>query len=150
VKGQLSRRRLVQGLMSFIALSVVPMQLFARATKAFYARGNEAVFKELFGNLPIVESSDIKMKIPGIAENGAVVPVSVSTNIAGVESMYIIIDNNPNPLSSSFHLGPNSPADIAVRIKMGKSSVVRALVKTADKVYMASQEVKVTIGGCGG
>lgn len=148
--GQLSRRRLMQGVMSFLALSVLPMQLFARAKVAFEATEKDTVYKALFGDLPIEESSDIKMKIPAIAENGAVVPVSISTNIEGVKSIFVVIDNNPNPLSASFHMGPSSPADISVRIKMGKSSLVRAMVKTADKVYWTSQEVKVTIGGCGG
>jgi sulfur-oxidizing protein SoxY len=53
-------------------------------------------------------------------------------------------------LSASFQLGPKSSADISVRVKMGRSSMVRALVKTPDKVYMTGKEVKVTIGGCGG
>lgn len=150
MNGQLSRRRLVQGFMSILALSALPLQLLARAKVAFEATEKDTVYKELFGDLPIVESADIKMKIPDIAENGAVVPVSISTDIEGVKSIFVIIDNNPNPLSASFHMSPSSPADVSVRIKMGKSSVVRAMVKTSDKVYMTSQEVKVTIGGCGG
>jgi len=150
MKGQLTRRRLIQGFMSVVALSAVPLQLLARAKGAFEATQKDAVYKAVFGNLPIVESTDVKMKIPVIAENGAVVPVSVSTSIEGVEGIFVIIDNNPNPLSASFHMGPSSAADISVRVKMGKSSIVRGMVKTADKVYMTSQEVKVTIGGCGG
>ncbi|MBL4682072.1 MAG: thiosulfate oxidation carrier protein SoxY [Pseudomonadales bacterium] len=150
MSGQLSRRRLMQGVMSFLALSAIPMQLFARAKVAFEATEKDIVYKELFGDLPIVESADIKMKIPDIAENGAVVPITISTDIEGVKSIFVIIDSNPNPLSASFHMSPSSPADISVRIKMGKSSLVRAMVKTSDKVYMTSKEVKVTIGGCGG
>ncbi|MFT5209761.1 MAG: sulfur-oxidizing protein SoxY [Flavobacterium sp.] len=148
--GQLSRRRLIQGLVSMVLLSAVPLQLLARAKLAFEASEKAVVFKDLFGDLPIVESDEVKMKIPDIAENGAVVPVSVSTSIEGVEAIFVVIDDNPNPLSASFHMGPSSPADISVRVKMGKSSIVRGMVKTADKVYMTSQQVKVTIGGCGG
>ncbi len=150
MRAQLSRRRVMQGLLSFVALATLPMQIFARAKVAFEATEKESVYKELFDGLPIEESADIKLKIPDIAENGAVVPVSISTTIPGVQSIFVVIDNNPNPLSASFHMGPHSPADISVRIKMGKSSMVRAMVKTADKVYTKSQEVKVTIGGCGG
>ncbi len=150
MKAQTSRRRFLTGVMTLIALSVLPFKLLARATKAFEAEEIDEVYKELFGDLPIVESTDIKLKIPDIAENGAVVPVSISTNIAGVTAIYVIIDQNPNPLSASFELGPMSPADISVRVKMGRSSMVRAMVKTADKVYMTGQAVKVTIGGCGG
>jgi sulfur-oxidizing protein SoxY len=147
---QPSRRRFIQGVMSIIALSAIPLQLLARSTKAFQATALETVYKELFGDLPVEESADIMLEIPDIAENGAVVPVSVTTRIAGAEAIYVVIDMNPNPLSATFKLTPASPADISIRVKMGKSSMVRALVKTADKVYMTAKEVKVTIGGCGG
>ncbi len=150
MKAQVSRRRFVQGAMALIALGALPLKLLARSKKAFEAVDKDVVYKELFGDMPIVESADIKLKIPDIAENGAVVPVSISTSIDDVKSIYVIIDENPNPLSASFDLGPKSPADISVRVKMGKSSMVRAMVKTSDKVYMTGQEVKVTIGGCGG
>jgi sulfur-oxidizing protein SoxY len=136
--------------MTLAALCILPFQLLARATKAFEAEELDEVYKELFGDLPIVESADIKLKIPDIAENGAVVPVTITTKIPGVEVIYVVIDQNPNPLSASFQIGPKSNADISVRVKMGRSSMVRALVKTADKVYMTGKEVKVTIGGCGG
>ena len=150
MKVQTSRRRFIAGIVTLVALAALPFKLLARAIKAFEAEDTDVVYRELFGDMPIVDSSDIKLKIPDIAENGAVVPVSISTSIAGVEAIYVVIDENPNPLSSSFELSPTSPADISVRVKMGKSSMVRALVKTSDKVYMRGQEVKVTIGGCGG
>ncbi len=150
MKVEASRRRFIQGLASLLVLGSLPFQLLARASKAFEAEKTSDVYKELFGDLPIVESSRIRLKIPDIAENGAVVPVSVSTDIPGAMAIHIIIDENPNPLSASFQLTDASAADISVRVKMGKSSMVRALVRTADKVYMKGQEVKVTIGGCGG
>ena len=146
----LSRRGFVKGMMSIIALSAMPFKLLARSATAFKATPTKDVYKELFGDLPMVGSSDIELKIPDIAENGAVVPVTVSTNIPNAEAIYVIIDQNPNPLSASFHLTPLIPAEISIRVKMGKSSMVQALVKTADKVYTTGQEVKVTIGGCGG
>jgi len=135
---------------AMVALASFPLNLLARATEAFKAESIDGVMQHLFGDLPVEESDAIKLKIPDIAENGAVVPVSVSTTIAGVTAIHIIIDANPNPLSASFRLTAASPADISTRVKMGKSSVVRALVKTESKVYTTSQEVKVTIGGCGG
>ncbi|MFP6808791.1 MAG: thiosulfate oxidation carrier protein SoxY [Pseudomonadales bacterium] len=145
-----TRRKIMHSIMALVALSTLPFKILARANKAFDAENIDIVFKEIFGDLPIVKSTDIKFKIPDIAENGAVVPVSISTNIPGVEAIYVIVDENPNPLSASFHLGPMSPADISVRVKMGRSSMVRAMVKTRDKVYTTGKEVKVTIGGCGG
>ena len=145
-----SRRGFLRNMMTLVALTVLPFRLFARPSEAFDAEDIDVVYKSIFGDLPIVESSDIKFKIPDIAENGAVVPVSISTEIPGVQAIYVVIDENPNPLSASFQMGPRSPADISVRVKMGRSSMVRAMVKTADKVYTTGKEVKVTIGGCGG
>jgi len=147
---QLSRRRFLGAVGAVVALASLPLQVLARASEAFKSDNVDSVLKHLFGDLPIEESDAIKLKIPAIAENGAVVPVSVSTSIDGVEAIHVVIDENPNPLSASFRLTAASPADISTRVKMGKSSNVRALVKTADKVYVTSQEVKVTIGGCGG
>lgn len=150
MKVRISRRRLLQGIVTLIALGALPFKLLARSVRAFEAEELDEVYQALFGDLPVVPSSDIKLKIPDIAENGAVVPVTVSTDITGVDAIYIIIDQNPNPLSATFQIGSMSPADISLRVKMGKSSMVRALVRTADKVYMTGKEVKVTIGGCGG
>jgi len=150
MKVHISRRRFIGGIVTLVALAALPFKLLARAAKAFEAEDIDVVYHELFGDMPIIESQDIKLKIPEIAENGAVVPVSISTSISGVEAIYVVIDENPNPLSASFQLGPSTPADISVRVKMGRSSMVRALIKTSDKVYMKGQEVKVTIGGCGG
>jgi len=145
-----NRRRMLGGLLSLIALGVAPLKVLARVTKAFQATELDGVYAELFADMEIIESADIKMRIPDIAENGAVVPVSISTSLENVQSVHVIIDQNPNPLSASFELTDSSPADISTRVKMGKSSVVRAMVKTVDKVYMTQQQVKVTIGGCGG
>ena len=150
MKVKASRRRFIQGLASLLALGALPLRLLARATGAFNAEETADVYQALFGDMSIVETDDIRLKIPDIAENGAVVPVSVSTGIPGAEAIHIVIDENPNPLSASFLLSKRTPADISVRVKMGRSSMVRALVKTSDKVYMKGQEVKVTIGGCGG
>lgn len=145
-----SRRRFLRGLSAAIALAAVPVQLFARARGAFQATQLADANKALFGDLPIVASDAVNLKIPAIAENGAVVPVTVSTELEGVQAIYIMIDENPNPLSASFELGASSPADVSTRVKMGKSSTVRGMVKMQDQVLFAMQEVKVTIGGCGG
>jgi len=145
-----SKRRFVQGVISLIALASWPLKLFARPIEAFEANETGNVYQALFGDLPVIESSSVKMKIPDIAENGSVVPVTLSTDIDGVEALYIIVDKNPNPLSASFRMGPSSLSEISVRIKMAESSMVRGLARTKDKVFVSSKEVKVTIGGCGG
>ncbi|EIJ34662.1 thiosulfate oxidation carrier protein SoxY [Thiothrix nivea] len=95
------------------------------------------------------ESGDVKIKAPEIAENGAVVPVTV-TGPEGTTELSILVENNPNPLAATFILGEGAKPEASTRIKMGKTSNVIALAKVGDKTLSAKQEVKVTIGGCGG
>jgi sulfur-oxidizing protein SoxY len=144
------RRRLVQGLLAFTALTLAPLQLFARNKPAFSATATEPALSALFGDSEIIESDQVKLKVPDIAENGAVVPVTVSTRLEGAKSITIMVVENPNPLSASFRLLPGVDAEISTRIKMGQSSDVMAVVETDQGIYMARQNVKVTIGGCGG
>lgn len=147
---KLQRRALIRSLFTAAAVLAVPRWLFAaRPDKAFDEKKADAVLGDLFDG-PITESDQVTLKIPDIAENGAVVPVTVSTDLPDVESISVIVDNNPTPLAAMFELSPDSVADVSVRIKMGESSVVRTVVKAGGKFYSASKEVKVTIGGCGG
>lgn len=97
-----------------------------------------------------VESHDILIKVPEIAENGAVVPVEATSNIPGTTSMAIFIDKNPNPLIADFSFLNGTEPFIATRVKMASTSLVRVSVKAGGKVYTTSREVKVTLGGCGG
>lgn len=147
---KMNRRKWLGGMLAVSGAALLPMRVFADAKAAFKATSADIALKEFFGALPMEESAAITFKVPDIAENGAVVPVSVATDIEGVESITIMVDENPNPLSASFNISPDAVADISTRVKMGKSSMVRALVKTSDKVYFTTKEVKVTIGGCGG
>jgi len=147
---RLQRRALIRSLLTAAAVLAVPRWLFAaRPDAAFDADNSETVTKDLFDG-PITESDKITLKVPDIAENGAVVPVTVKTELTDVESISVIVENNPTPLVAMFELSPQSIPDISVRMKMGESSVVRAVVKSGGKFYSASKEVKVTIGGCGG
>ena len=95
-------------------------------------------------------SGDIQIKAPDIAENGAVVPVTVKTSIAGVSGISIFAEKNNSPLTSNFNLKGSAQGFVATRIKMQKTSAVIAVVKAGGKAYSARKEVKVTIGGCGG
>ncbi len=96
------------------------------------------------------DSGDIKIKAPDIAENGAVVPVTVSAGMEGVETIAILASGNGVPLTSSYTLGPGADPFVSTRIKMAKTGDVVAVVKAGGQVYMGKKEVKVTIGGCGG
>lgn len=97
-----------------------------------------------------VESKDIVIKSPEIAENGAVVPVEVICNIPGTTSLAIFVEKNPTPMVGIFDFFAGGEAYVSTRVKMGQTSLVRVAVKSGGKTYMASKEVKVTIGGCGG
>jgi sulfur-oxidizing protein SoxY len=102
------------------------------------------------GAVSVVESDKIELKAPEIAENGAIVPVEITSRIPGTRTIYVIADKNPQPLVAIFDIGAGLEPFISTRIKMGESSKVRVLVKAGEEFYLATQEVKVTIGGCGG
>lgn len=125
------------------------MALAAWSEKAFKAEDQATAMNELLGGTP-EESAEVTLKAPDIAENGAVVPVTVRSTLANVESMSIFVENNPTPLVVEFMVPAGTEADVATRLRMGKTSKVTAVVKADGKLYSASKEVKVTIGGCGG
>lgn len=102
------------------------------------------------GAVQPADSSEIQVTGPDIAENGAVVPVGVDSKIAGTTMVAILIDKNPNALAASFSLPEGTEPNVQTRVKMGQTSNVYALVKAGDKFYMATKEIKVTLGGCGG
>lgn len=95
-------------------------------------------------------SKDITIKAPDIAENGAVVPVEVTSNIADTSGIAIFAEKNATPLIADFKLSNGAAGYISTRIKMGQTAQVRAVVTAGGKTYTAAKEVKVTIGGCGG
>lgn len=124
--------------------------LAAWPDKAFGQKKMEDALSALLGSAEMSESADISIKAPEIAENGAVVPVTVTVAMAGVESITIAAPNNPAPLVASFDLADGAHAYASTRIKMGKSGDVIAVVKAGGQLYTAKKGVKVTIGGCGG
>ena len=116
---------------------------------AFDAKNVGDAMKGLGVSAP-ADSKDILIKAPDIAENGAVVPVEVTSKIAGTTSIAILAEKNGIPLVGDFTLSGGAQGFISTRIKMGQTSLVRAVVKAGGKSYTAAKEVKVTIGGCGG
>lgn len=144
------RRLVLKGMIALGAIAAWPrLLLAARPDAVFELTDADKVIADLFGQAP-TDSDLVTMKIPDIAENGAVVPVTISTTLEDVESISIVVVNNPTPLAASFIMSPRMLPTVAVRIKMGESSEVRALVKAGGNLYSTTKEVKVTIGGCGG
>ncbi len=115
---------------------------------AFSAQNLDDALKNLLGSVAHEPSDRIDLKAPDIAENGAVVPVTVETTLEGATSISLVAAGNVMPLVASFELGKGALPFISTRIKMGKTASLIALVKVGDKVYSASKEVKVTVGGC--
>ena len=116
---------------------------------AFEAKSVSDALKGMGASAP-ADSKDILIKAPDIAENGAVVPVEVTSKIAGTQSIAIMAEKNANPLVANFNLSNGAEGYVSTRIKMGQTSLIRAVVKAGGKTYTAAKEVKVTIGGCGG
>ena len=116
---------------------------------AFKQKNSDDAIKALYGKS--AEASDkIKLDAPEIAENGAVVPVAVSSTLPDVTSISILVADNPNALIASYRIPAGTIPNVANRIKMAKTSNVIAVVEAGGKLYSASKEVKVTVGGCGG
>ena len=98
-----------------------------------------------------VESKDVVITGPDIAENGAVVPLGVSTSLAGIKQLLILVEKNPSPLVAMFNVSDAVEANFLTRAKMGQSSDVYAVAITNDgKALFSKKEIKVTLGGCGG
>ncbi|WP_439605752.1 thiosulfate oxidation carrier protein SoxY [Hydrogenophaga sp.] len=95
-------------------------------------------------------SDQVTVVAPDIAENGAVVPVGATSKLPNTTEIYLIVEKNPMPLSAGFVIPAGTAADVQTRLKMGQSSNVVAVVKADGKLFSASKETKVTLGGCGG
>jgi sulfur-oxidizing protein SoxY len=119
-------------------------------TAAFEAKTMADLVRMLGGSAP-AESRDVTITGPDIAENGAVVPVGVSTALPGVKKLLVLVEKNPSVLSAIFDVSDAVDANFSTRVKMGQSSNVYAVAMLGDgKVLYAQKEIKVTLGGCGG
>ena len=146
------RRLLLKGGAAIAVLAALPRALLAAAwpEKAFASTEADAAMSALFGTNEATPSDRITLKVPEIAENGAVVPVTVSTTLENVESISLVVENKPRPRAASFESPAGTLPDVSSRIKMGETSDVIAVVKTDAGIFSTSKQVKVTIGGCGG
>lgn len=149
-----SRRRFMgaTGLLALAAALPATMQTaWAAVRSGFSADKLEDSIKSVF-NTGAYEASDaVKMKSPEIAENGAVVPITVKYEGGQAKRIAVFVEQNPFPLAAMFDLPERGIGDVSVRLKMGESSMVHAVVEDrSGKVFGVAKEVKVTIGGCGG
>lgn len=117
--------------------------------KVFSAKSMDEALSAM-GVIVPSNSDAIKLTVPEIAENGAVVPVSVTSTLPNVEQISIFVDKNPNVLAANFTFPAGTEGMVTTRVKMGQTANVIALVKADGKFYRMAREVKVTQGGCGG
>jgi len=107
----INRRKFISmlGAGSSVAAAVLafPGTVLAWAENAFAATTLADAEAALFPDNPALASEQVKLKAPQIAENGAVVPITVSTDLPDVSNISILVDKNPNPLCASFNLDPS-------------------------------------------
>ena len=155
---QMKRRTLLKGTLAAGVAAVAagaglltPRAVLAAWPKAaFEAKKLDQAITTLLGNTALTESKDIKLKTPAIAENGAVVNVTVNTKLPDVDSISILVEKNAMPLAVTFDLSARTKPYVKTRVKVAKTSGVMAVVRSGGKLYSARREVKVTLGGCGG
>jgi sulfur-oxidizing protein SoxY len=154
-----TRRTIIKGALAggLAGLGLVPARSARAAADpgswprdAFAQKNAAAAIKALYDGKTPQASDKVDLDAPEIAENGAVVPVSVSTTLPDVTSIAIVVSGNPFPLAARYVIAPGTSAMVANRLKMAKTGKVLALVESGGKVFSASKEVKVTVGGCGG
>jgi sulfur-oxidizing protein SoxY len=148
-RGVLARSAHVAGLLA--AAGLLPTGAGAAWPQAaFEAKNMVDAVKALGGSAP-VESKDVTLTGPDIAENGAVVPVGCACTLPGVKRLALLVEKNPNTLAAVFDVTEALEPNFSTRVKMGQSSNVFAVAMLADgKVLFAQKEIKVTLGGCGG
>jgi sulfur-oxidizing protein SoxY len=147
---QAVRRLILKGGAALAVLAALPKALLAAAwpKQAFLSTDARQALTSLLGTDETVLSRQISLKLPEIADNGAVVPVTVKTSLENVESISIVVEHNPRPLVATFELMSRALPEVSSRIKMAQTSRVTAVVKTDTGIYSTSKDVKVTIGGC--
>jgi sulfur-oxidizing protein SoxY len=110
----------------------------------------DATMKQLLKGKPIVETDKIDLNIPEIAENGALVPVTVTSSLKDIKNLVLVVEQNPVPLAIEAMLMPELEPFLSARLKLASTSFVFAIAETDKVCYSVKKKVKVTIGGCGG
>jgi len=153
-----SRRKVLQGTGGMAVMSLAMAAGLFKPGSAWAEDWNKQAFStkslndtvKAMGGTGAVESKDIAIVSPDIAENGAVVPFTSTSKLPKTEQLALLVEKNPNILAASFSIPQGTEPSVNTRVKMGSTSNVIALVKADGKFYYTTKEVKVTIGGCGG
>jgi sulfur-oxidizing protein SoxY len=143
--------RLRRSLLAALGVLVLkPLAALAAWNEQAFGAKSAADALQTLGAGAATPSKDIVIEAPQIAENGAVVPIEIASNIPGTTSIAVLIDKNPFPLTGRFDFKEGALPFVKLNVKMGETSDVRVVAAAGGKHYSASREIKVTIGGCGG
>ena len=148
-----TRRSVLQttgALGTLVALGLITeKQALAQSGRAGFEAKTLADALKAVGGTP-ASNAQVNLQAPDIAENGAVVPVGVTSNIPNTTEIWLLVEKNPFPLAAGFTIPAGTEPSVQTRVKMGQSSNVIAVVKADGKLFSATKETKVTLGGCGG
>jgi len=140
-----------RSLLAFLGLLLAkPLTVLAAWNEQAFGAKTAADALKNIGAAAAAPSKDIMIEAPQIAENGAVVPIEISSNIPGTTSIAVVIEKNPFPLAGKFDFKEGALPFVKLNVKMGETSDVRVVAVAGGRQYVATREIKVTIGGCGG
>ena len=141
-------RRTLLGVLGLALLK--PLAALAAWNKEAFGAKTPADALKSLGTANAEASKAVLIEAPQIAENGAVVPIEITSNVPGTTAIAVVIDKNPFPLAGKFEFKEGALPFVKLNVKMGETSDVRVIATAGGKHYAASKEIKVTIGGCGG
>ena len=155
-----NRRKFIKQLLSVAGISLTLSSFFSRTSLAannilqkekFLITTYNKVLRKLYKDPIFFDGKGMitVSRLPKTAENGAVVPISITTTLKRVDKISILVENNPTPLSVEFYLSLGVYPQVSARLKMAKASNVVVIVEAEGKLYRKTQFVKVTVGGCG-
>jgi sulfur-oxidizing protein SoxY len=144
------RRLTLRAVAALAAGLMLPLRALAAWNKEAFQSKTAADALRSLGVASSAESKDVVIEAPQIAENGAVVPIEITSNVPNTKSIAVVIEKNPFPLAAKFDFAEGAMPYVKVNVKVGESSLVRVVAEAGGKFYAASKEIKVTIGGCGG
>jgi len=147
----MERRKFLGFGLSAVAVTALQADILKDNAGAFKEKNVEGALKGLYGKTDTTSDDKAKLKAPDIAENGAAVPITVSTSIENPKTMAVLIDGNPQPLAVAWEIPEGTIPTFSTRIKMRKTGTVTLVVEDqAGMLHTSAKQVKVTVGGCGG
>lgn len=150
-----ARRSFLRGTLAVsvwgLLMALPRMAAAAWPAGAFRHKTVPGALKELLGNANLTTATDeVQLTVTDLAENGAVVPVTIESRLTQVDSIILFVDKNPSALVARFNLAPNVRPFIKTNIKMAETSHVIAIAQSGGKLYSTKKKVKVVLNGCGG